>query len=140
MNDKSDLDSMRDCVVAEVRRVAALWFWLQALQDGSTSTSRLRRLETIISNDLAEIGDARSWRLTVEIIMTRVDRTIGTREACRAMFARVLFNVPYDLLAERLRTSRLTVKNEIIPAAIAHFYAELVQRGISDQYREQVAC
>src|SRR5436309_6844475 len=103
---------LRDHTRREVRRVAALWLWLSGLQGaacGATPNQLQRVREMICRDDICGISDARAWRLTIDILMGRVDNEIAVRKACRAMFARVLFETSYDSLAEHLCRPRLTV-------------------------------
>jgi hypothetical protein len=132
----AEVDPYREHILAEVRSIGGQWWHLHLLQNGA-SIATMRKVEEKLEELGVPVGpmsDARAWRLTIEIIMNHVDRDLRVPNAAKAMLARLVLGAKWQAISEEMHRPIKSCK-DIVTRATARFYAEIVARGITDDYK-----
>ena len=83
------------------------------------------------------MSDLRAWRLTIALVLARVDRNIP-EGAWRATAHRLIRNAQWSFVAELLRVDGHHEAKDIVVRTTARLYAEIVARDL-DRASEAVA-
>ena len=127
-----DVDTRREREHIEdlVSQLLARYVQVSRLVDGKGSSWQIESFQRSCSGPQV-MSDLRAWKLTMAIVLARVDRDIHPN-AWRATAHRLIRNAQWSYVAELLGVDGYLAAKDIVVRTTARLYAEIVARDLDE--------